>query len=233
MDELAKVLASEIAMKIKNAAASERKLSIALSGGSTPKLLFSVLAGLYSETIKWDDVHFYWGDERCVPPYDQESNYGEAKKILFDRINIPGKNIHRIMGENEPSAEAIRYSLEVRNGLDQKNGWPVFDLMILGMGEDGHIASIFPGLEDLFNSDKICEVAVHPVSGQNRITITGKVINNSGRIIFLVSGKNKAGILSAIMGEDQSKLYPASLVKPTWGKISWYIDREAGGNLLE
>ncbi len=229
--ELTKTLASELAREINNIAGSGRKLSIALSGGSTPKLLFSVLADYYSGKINWDDVHFFWGDERCVPPDDPESNYGVARKILFDKIYIPAQNIFRIIGENDPMEEAARYSSVLMNNLVLKNGLPVFDIMILGMGEDGHTASIFPGREDLFSSEELCEVATHPLSGQKRITMTGKVINNSQKIIFLVSGKNKAGILSVILSGNSSVSYPAVMVKPVLGDLYWYLDREAAGRI--
>jgi 6-phosphogluconolactonase len=225
--EMAKALAAEMANEINNAASSGRKLSVALSGGSTPKLLFSDLADFYSGTIEWNNVQFFWGDERCVPPNDPESNYGVARKLLFEKIPIPEQNIKRIIGENDPLEEALRYASVIKNNLDSNNGWPVFDLMILGMGEDGHTASIFPGREDMFSSDEICMVATHPVTRQKRITITGNVINNSKKLIFVVSGKNKAGILSVIMEGNNSATYPAGLVKPVSGNLHWYIDREA------
>jgi 6-phosphogluconolactonase len=225
--ELAKTLASEMAWEINNIASSGRKLSIALSGGSTPKLLFSILADYYSAKVNWNDVHLFWGDERCVSPDDPESNYGVARKILFDKISLPAQNIFRIIGENDPLEEAERYSSVLKNNLALKNGWPVFDMLILGMGEDGHTASIFPGREDLFSSEELCAVATHPLSGQKRITMTGKVINNSQKIIFLVSGKKKAGILSDILAGKNSVSYPAAMVKPVFGDLYWYVDWEA------
>ena len=140
------------------------------------------MANSSSDLVSWERVHFFWVDERCVPPEDPESNFGVAKSLLLDKIKIPSKNIHRIMGEMDPSEEAIRYSAEIAGSTVTKGRLPAFDLIILGLGEDGHTASIFRGNNKLFFSEKICETTVHPVSHQKRITITGAVINNADNI---------------------------------------------------
>jgi 6-phosphogluconolactonase len=153
-----------------------------------------------------------------------------TKQYLLDFISIPEENIHRIKGENEPGLEAVRYSEEIKNIVDSKNGLPSFDLVMLGIGEDGHTASIFPDQMHLLDSKKICDVAVHPINGQKRITVTGSTINNSEEVIFLVTGRSKADILKKIL-EDQNKIYPAAFIKPINGELKYFIDEEASGLL--
>jgi len=211
----------------------KNSVTIAVSGGRTPESVFPVLAGKYSGQLNWPQVNIFWVDERCVSPDDRESNYGMAKKLLLDRIPIPSQNIHRIRGEEEPLKEAERYSAEIRALTRARNGFPYFDMILLGLGEDGHTASIFPGSEHLFTSGSLCSVASHPLTGQKRITLTGEVINNAGMVIFIVTGKKKAEIVSEIINEGQgSNKFPASHVKPVEGKLAWYLD-EAAGSMLE
>lgn len=197
---------------------------LAISGGKTPDLLFSVLAEKHGVSPIWQKVHFWWVDERMVQPTHPESNFGVALKLLFSRISIPDENIHRIKGENDPEKEAISYSDQIRESLPLKDDWPVFDLILLGMGDDGHTASIFPDQMELLTSENICEVATHPVSGQKRVTLTGKVINNAAKICFLVTGGGKALRLEEIASvKDQAKLLPATFIL----NADWYIDEDA------
>ena len=209
------------------------KIHIALSGGSTPKIVFDELAGNYGETIPWDRIHFYWGDERCVPPTDEQSNYKMTQDHLLSKIDIPSENIHRIKGENDPDLEANNYAEEISQNLPLNDNEFQFDLVILGMGDDGHTASIFPHQIKLWDSDKLCEVATHPDSGQLRITITGKLINNAETVVFLVTGKNKSAKLREIIKkEGDYGDYPASLVSPGSGELIWYLDEDAASELL-
>jgi 6-phosphogluconolactonase len=225
---LAEEFAGELAGYIREAEAGGRTVSIAISGGSTPKLLFKELAEKYFNSVSWNCIDFYWVDERCVRPDDSESNYGMTRKILFDRIDIPLSNVHRMKGEENPEKEADRYSGLLASNLRRRDGFPVFDLVLLGMGDDGHTASIFPGNLTPLNSDRICEVAVNPYSGQKRITITGKVINNADAVIFLVTGKNKADIAGDILNRNvRSVNYPASYIAPVHGSLQWLFDEEA------
>lgn len=227
--ELAEKFAEEMVLMIKQAAEANMPLNVALSGGSTPELLFSILGDHYSNSAPWEFVHFFWGDERCVPPVSPDSNFGMAFRTLFKKIKIPERNIHRIYGEKEPVHEAARYSELIINYTKKRDELPVFDIILLGLGEDGHTASIFPGMNHLFNSEKICEVSHHPLSNQKRITLTGRVINNADKIKFLVTGKNKASILKRILKKDDNALnLPASLVVSVNGSIEWLIDSEAG-----
>ncbi len=232
--ELAEKLAGELVEMINDASVKNVPISVALSGGSTPELLFSILGDHFSKSAPWKFVHFFWGDERCVPPVSPDSNFGMAFRSFFKKIDIPERNIHRIYGEQDCSGEAIRYADQISEFTGKKNGIPAFDLLLLGTGEDGHTASIFPDNLSLFYSEKICDVSIHPVSKQKRITITGKVINNAQNIKFLVTGSNKAGILKKILTKDISaKNLPASLVAPVSGNLEWLIDVKAGSLLKQ
>ena len=211
---------------------SKGNVNIALSGGNTPKIIFGEIVNSYKKKIDWKKVHFFWVDERCVPPAHRESNYGMAHRHLISHLNIPLKNIHRIKGENDPYEESARYSKEIKESIKKQNGIPRFNLIVLGLGEDGHTASIFPDQIKIMNSDNICEVAVHPESKQKRITLTGKIINNAEHILFLVSGKSKAEIVSKVLNETLgNKKYPASYIKPSNGILEWYLDMEASALL--
>jgi 6-phosphogluconolactonase len=227
-EELAAECAKEIARLINRSAERKKIFTIALSGGSTPELLFAKLGEEYSRSVQWDHVHFFWGDERCVAADDSESNFGMTMRTLLGKIEIPTGNIHRILGEADPEAEAKRYSVEISDLTEVRNSLPEFSLVILGIGDDGHTASIFPGHLELLNSEKICEVAVHPVSGQKRITITGRVINNAESVYFLVTGKKKQNVLEKILNDKPAaKSYPAYFVEPEEGSLIWYVDKDA------
>lgn len=220
--ELAIAFCEELLKLRKN----QEQFNIALSGGSTPKIIFEELSKNYKDKFDWNEIHFYWGDERCVPPDDTESNYGMTKKYLLDHINIPRENIHRIKGENDPVIEAERYSDEIKILVNSKNGLPNFDLVMLGLGEDGHTASIFPNQINLLHSEKICEVATHPSTGQKRITLTGKVINNSRAVTFLVTGERKSETLNKVLKEKDESL-PATYIQPFNGSLKYFVDESA------
>lgn len=205
-----------------------KKFIVALSGGSTPKFLFTILSKEFIEIIDWKNILFFWGDDRMVPPESEESNYGEAKRILFDHIEIPKENIIPVSGINIPEKEAEVYAKKIEELVSDTNGKVVFDLMLLGMGDDGHTASIFPNQIDLFHSAKTCVVAEHPVSGQKRISVTGKIINQSAQVVFLITGKNKAVVLDEIINKKGNyKKYPTALVEPDSGKLFFFLDKEA------
>jgi 6-phosphogluconolactonase len=226
--EVASRLAEEIIRRIKASASSENPFSIALSGGSTPEKLYSFLGDELSVSVPWEFVYLFWSDERCVHPGHPESNYGMAKRLLIDKSGIPEQNVFRMKGENEPSTEAVRYASQMSSVLRRRNGVPVFDLVILGMGDDGHTASIFPGQHELFPTDKICAVSTNP-AGQKRITLTDVIINNAEAVVFLVTGKKKAWIVRAIIENLPGSIsYPAARIKPVFGSLDWYLDKEAG-----
>lgn len=209
-----------------------KTVHIALSGGSTPKIVFDELATSFKDEIDWEKVHFYWGDERCVPPTDDESNYKMTVVHLLSKIDIPQRNIHRVKGEEDPEKEAKSYASLLEKKLPMVEGVPQFDLVILGMGDDGHTASIFPHEIHLWNSDANCEVALHPESGQRRVTITGRVINNAKVVAFLVTGAGKSEKVRIItQNESGSEKYPASLVNPTSKELVWFLDQDAASEI--
>lgn len=203
------------------------RLTVALSGGSTPKLLFRLLAEEYRTAADWSKLHLFWGDERCVPPDDSDSNYGMTRDLWLSQIEIPEENIHRVRGEDNPEAEAVRYAQEIKQSVSMQGDWPVFDLIILGMGADGHTASIFPHQIELLHSPDICAVATHPESGQQRISLTGQVLNQANEVIFLVTGASKTPVLTEIFGQTGNwQHYPASHIQSA-GSLTWYLDEAA------
>jgi 6-phosphogluconolactonase len=225
-EELAAKFADQLMNWVENF--SGKTFHLAISGGKTPDLLFSALSRKYSNSSLWQKVHFWWVDERMVPPTDPESNFGVADSLLFSKVSIPEENIHRIKGENNPELEALSYSAQIQEKLPHLNGWPRFDLILLGMGDDGHTASIFPDQMHLFDSRNICEVATQPISGQKRVTLTGKVIFNAANVCFLITGANKAERLKEIWNNpEKAKLLPAAHIHSENGDLIWFIDEDA------
>lgn len=209
---------------------SAQPVHISLSGGSTPKLWFKYLADHYSDKINWNNLHFWWGDERCVAPTDPESNYGQAKELLFDHIQINPENIHRIIGEDDPGEEAQRLAQEICQKVPKLHGIPAFDWIVLGMGDDGHTASLFPHHTD-FNDPDLTLVAEHPQSGQLRVSKSARLLSNAERITYLVLGEGKAQRLKEIATHDSADLpYPAAKIKAR-NITEWYLDANAAKDL--
>jgi 6-phosphogluconolactonase len=205
---------------------------LALSGGSTPRSIFEYLAANHQSTINWEKIKFYWGDERCVPPNDPESNYKMANDSLLKHIPISYKNIFRIKGENDPAIESIRYSEIVSKLIPPVNGNPRIDLVMLGLGEDGHTVSLFPDNIQLFNSKNLYEVSKHPGTNQKRITATGRIINNAKQVVFIVAGENKSDKAAQIIEKKNGwQQLPASMVKPEYGGLVWMLDYPAAQKL--
>ncbi len=202
-------------------------LNIALSGGSTPKEIFDQLSWHHQKSLPWERIRFFQVDERCVPPDDPESNIKMLHAALFSRLDILPDHIFRICGEDHPESEAKRYGKILAMNLPAESEWPVFDLILLGLGEDGHTASLFPGDVKNLNSANCCEVAVHPRSGQKRITLTMPVINRAKQVVFLVTGPGKAEIVREIIQFPGKNRYPASQVRPVSGNLSWLLDSDA------
>lgn len=228
-DELALKFAEELVSMITESAKVIKNFTIALSGGSTPEVLFTLLGDKYAKSIPWEYVNFFWGDERCVSPDSSESNFAMTNRTLLSKIEIPSANIHRIKGEDDPEMEAARYSEEVLHFTRIRDSLPLFDLILLGLGDDGHTASIFPGHLDMFVSDKLCVTAFHPETKQKRITLTGRVINNAENVTFLVTGKKKEGIVEKIFKNKPEAInYPAFYIVPYYGSLSWFLDEDAG-----
>ena len=201
---------------------------LALSGGSTPQLLFELWASDFADAIDWQQLHFWWGDERCVPPDDPDSNFGVAHSKFLDPCSVNPANIHRMLGEQNPSDEARRYAGELRTHLNLRNGWPAFDLVLLGMGTDGHTASLFPDRMDLWESEETCAAVKHPESGQSRVTLTGPVLNLATEVAFLVTGESKRPWVERLMAQDKSSQapFPAAKVQPV-GDLAYFLDKAA------
>jgi len=210
------------------------QVNLALSGGTTPKVIFDYWAEHCKEKIDWKRVFFFWGDERCVPPENVMNNFGMTKDHLFDKVpEIPNNNIYRIHGENEPEEEALWYGTVLKNKLMQRQDIPCFEIIMLGLGDDGHTVSVFPNQIELWDSKDICEVGEHPESKMQRVTITGRVVNNAQYVVFLATGKNKAEKVRDIIKnrkEFQNK-YPAAKVNPKKGFLYWFLDKEAASLL--
>lgn len=214
----------KIAQELLAYSLENRPVHISLSGGSTPKLLFKTLAQApYNTEIQWQNLHFWWGDDRMVLPTDPESNYGEVQKLLFDYIQIPTENIHRIRGEEPVETELKRFEQELSAVVPEQ----VFDWIILGMGTDGHTASLFPHQTN-FDDPNLAVIAKHPETGQIRISKTAKLIEQAKRVTYLVTGASKAEILKEIQTTLAENLpYPAAKIKAKNGVTEWYLDKDA------
>jgi 6-phosphogluconolactonase len=216
----------------KNAIATRKRFAVAISGGSTPRGFYALLGSeAYRHQVDWQDVHFFWADERCVFKEDEASNFKAAFETLLSRVALPDKNIHRIKGEEAPDKAARDYEEEIRRFFGESER-PRFDLIILGMGEDGHTASLFPGSKSI---DETVRLAIPVYLGEpkkDRITLTLPVLNGADQILFLVSGVSKAAVLSEILKDGgKKKELPAGMIRPARGSITWLIDQQAAGRL--
>ena len=196
---------------------------IALSGGSTAQQLFKLWVKEYRNNIPWDILRFYWVDERCVSPEDDESNLQHAERLLFMPLDIPQNHIHRIWGEQEPKVEAERYSEMVKWELPGYSNMPRFDCTILGIGADGHVASIFNDSMNLLTDQRIYAVSHHPKTGQQRITMTGTVILKSSAILIPVIGPDKQEIMEHLV--QKQGVYPASYIFSHASTATLFTDR--------
>lgn len=219
----------EIAAKAIN---QHERFSVALSGGSTPRTLYQLLASdAYKSRIDWEKVHIFWGDERCVPPDDAESCYRMAKETLLDYVPIPPSQIYRISGEIQPEEAAAEYEKNLRHFFS--GDWPRFDLILLGMGDDGHTASLFPDTAALDETTKWVTANYAPTVAQHwRVTLTIPTINNAANIDFLVSGTAKAERLKQVLKNPPTDHeLPSQLIDPFNGALTWFVDRTAASSL--
>jgi len=220
------------------AQAENRIFTCVLSGGTTPRLLFSRIADQNSSRRLpagfWDSVHFFWSDEREVPPNHPESNFRLAREELFRRIDIPESNLHRIRPEKGGAlAAAHEYELELKRFFDLREEQPPrFDLIFLGLGEDGHTASLFPGSAALPARSRLVTAVRVEKLHTFRITLTLAVLNHAACVIFLVSGQGKAAILRRVLGEKPTGAsLPAQEVQPETGELRWFVDQSAASQL--
>lgn len=207
--------------------------TVALSGGSTPQQLYELLASEpFCKRISWRQVRIFWGDERCVPPDDEQSNQRMAKVALLDKVPLPVENIFPIIIEDSPEKAASSYEAQLRSQFDGE--FPRFDLILLGLGPDGHTASLFPGTSAVTEQRHWTSPATPKGQTLARITLTLPVINAAANIIFLVTGETKAAMVQQIIDNPSAQPpLPAQLVKPTAGKIIWLLDKAAAQQLGE
>lgn len=229
--------AAELILEVgKEAVRANGRFLMALSGGTTPEILYRALASPpFADRFDWSRATFFFSDERCVPPSDPRSNYALAEKTLFIPLNISPSQVYRMVGESsDPQAAASEYEQQLR--LTTKTPSPArpsLDLILLGLGEDGHTASLFPGASILLDHQRLIAATQSPKDPPNRLTMTLAAINKASVILFLVSGHSKAGVVRAILDPktEAERRLPASLVKPEGGKLIWFLDRAAAGEL--
>ncbi len=232
IEELSRVAAVEFVHRAQDAVQAKGIFTVVLSGGSTPKSLYTLLADdvTLRAAVPWDKVHFFWGDERHVPPDHPDSNYRMAHEALLSKVLVPAANVQRIKSEYpEAHRAADEYDQRLREFFAVAVGhFPQFDLLLLGMGPDGHTASLFPGTAALHERTRLVVANWVEKFSTDRITLTPPVLNNAARIIFLVGGEEKAETLRAVLqGEQQPERFPAQLISPTQGTLLWLVDRSA------
>jgi 6-phosphogluconolactonase len=231
--ELFAAAAEEVVHVANEAVAARGRFTIALSGGSTPKNLFNLLATNARSTLPWDRTYFFWSDERHVGPTDPDSNYRMANEAMLSKIPIPPANVFRIEAENPDAAAAAQaYEKNIRKFFQMDSGLPQFDLILLGMGPDGHTASLFPETGALQEKSKLVLANWVEKLKTHRLTFTLPLINAAREVAFLVSGVDKAGVLKAVLEENApGEQYPSKLVNPANGKLIWFLDRAAASGL--
>jgi 6-phosphogluconolactonase len=212
--------------------ADRDRFLVALNGGSTPTRLFQLLATDYAKRVDWSRIHVFWGDERCVLPGDAGSSYGQARDILLSHVLIPDVNIHRIQGELGPVEASTDYSLTLREFASPPLKWPRFDLIYLGMGEDGHTASLFPGSPVDVSEPTMPVTAHYQDRPANRVTLTPVVFNSAHVIVFMANGEKKANTLAEVLSDRYNPAqYPAQRIAPNDGRLIWLVDEAAASRL--
>lgn len=230
-ESLAREAAKRFSEQGREAVDSRGCFSVALSGGSTPGALYRLLAEEpYLSRIPWDRVHFFWADERCVPPGDPGSNYHLAHESLIAHVPMPPQNVHRVLGEMEPTEAARAYDRDLRRFFCGRR--PRFDLVLLGLGRDGHTASLFANSEALAETERLAVATTALYDGRpaERVTLTLPALDQARHVLFLVSGYEKAPAVQAVLADEEGHL-PARRVRPAAGQITWLIDSAAAGRI--
>ena len=232
--DLFQAAAEEVIRSATDAVAQRGRFTIALSGGSTPRNLYTLIAANASATLPWNQMFFFWGDERHVPPDSPDSNYRMAKEALLSKVPVPPANIFPVPAENPDAAQAAEiYEQTLRKFFAAAPGeFPRFDLILLGMGPDGHTASLFPETPALQEKSRLVVANWVEKLGSSRITFTLPLLNAARRVAFLVSGTDKAAALHEVLeGNAPAEKYPSRLVQPSEGKVIWFVDRAAASEL--
>ncbi|HSK77969.1 MAG TPA: 6-phosphogluconolactonase [Thermoanaerobaculia bacterium] len=229
---LARAAAEEVVRAAVDAVRKSGRFTIALSGGSTPRALYRLLASDgFRDRLPWNAIHFFWGDERHVPPDHPESNFRMVREAMLDLVPVPPGNVHRIRAEEEAERAAVEYEEDLRSFFALSPGeWPRFDLVLMGLGPEGHTASLFPGSPAISENERLVVAPWVEAHHTFRITMTPPVFNHAAEVLFLVSGGDKAPAVHAVIeGERDPALYPAQVVQ---GNVLWMVDRAAARNLV-
>jgi len=222
--------AEETAHFAGEAVCTHGEFTLCLSGGTTPAATYDLLGSKFHFSIDWKEVQFFWGDERCVPPEDAASNYAMTLRTLLSKLTLKPSQVHRRHGEQSPEEAARAYEDELRSHFGLADGeFPRFDLMLLGLGDNAHTASLFPGNAAIHESARLAlAVEVEDPTQRHRVTLTPPVINNAARVIFLVSGASKAqAVWNVLKGPRNVDQFPAQVVAPEHGEVIWLLDRAA------
>jgi 6-phosphogluconolactonase len=234
LDDPAMLAAAAAGEFTRISSASKGIFRVALSGGSTPKAFYSLLADdkkPFRARVPWGRMHFFWSDERCVPPDHPDSNYRMANEAMLSRVPVPKANIHRVAGELPAEEAAQKYEDEIRKEFSMIEGVPRFDWIFLGMGADGHTASLFPGTSGVAENKKLVASVWVEEKKTYRVTFTLPVLNASKNIAFVVSGPEKADTARQVLKEAPSAARPSSLVLPANGNLIWLLDKPAASRL--
>jgi 6-phosphogluconolactonase len=233
-ESLTQAAAEEILEIGNTAIQAHGRFSIALSGGTTPRAVYTLLATEpFKSKINWNKVHVFWSDERSVIPSHPDSNYRMAKEALLSKINIPEENIHRVTSEEDALLASGAYEEELNDFFHLLSGdLPVFDLIMLGLGDDGHTASLFPGTEALHETKSLVADNFVKKLSTHRITFTFPVINNAAHVLFLVSGPTKTKMLKRVLeNTEPQEILPSQMVIPAHGRLLWMLDEAAAAEL--
>jgi 6-phosphogluconolactonase len=235
-DEVALAAAELLTESIVSAVATRGLARVAISGGSTPKAMFALLADpaqKFLTLIPWTSLQLFWVDERCVPPTDKDSNFRMTDEAMLSKVPLPEVNVHRMEGELDPTIAAARYESEIRNTFKLEGAeTPTFDLILLGMGDDGHTASLFPHTEALDTMSHIVTANHVPQKDTWRITLTWPVINQGRTVVFVIAGKDKAEVLAKVLtGPYDPETLPSQLIRPSSKELTFLLDTAAAKDL--
>jgi len=232
LEHLSRHAANVFIEQCNQAIAERNRFLVALCGGSSPVRLFQLLAMDYRDQVEWGKVHAFWGDERCVAPVDPGSNYWQAMDILLSQVSIPMENIHRVKGELGPVSAASGYAQTLRQFADPDLDFPRFDLVYLGMGEDGHTASLFPGSPVDVTEPVIAVTAHYQDRPADRVTLTPIVFNQARMVVFMATGGKKATALAEVLSDRYNpEQFPAQRIDLKGGQLIWLVDDAATDKL--
>lgn len=234
VEELSRAAADIFVQQSADSIAERSRFLVALNGGSTPNRLFQLLATEYREKVDWSKVHVFWGDERCVSVDDPGSSYRQARDLLLSHVPLPGANVHRIEGELGPVEASKEYSFTLKEFASPPLEWPRFALVYLGMGEDGHTASLFPGSPVDVSGPTMPVTAHYQDRPADRVTLTPAVFNSARMIVFMATGEKKADTLAQVLSDRLNPAqYPAQRIQPKDGRLIWLVDEAAASKVPE